>query len=509
MERIKRNLVANFLGKAWLAAIGLSFIPLYIRFIGIEAYGLVGFYATLAAGLTLLDMGLSTTLNRQMARYSARPEDTQEMNDLLKTLESTYWIGVMLVAATVVLVAPLIARHWINAQDLSISTVTRVVTLMGMAVAFQMLFGFYSGGLLGLQRQVLYNAVNVGVITLRSGGAALVLWLLSPTVLAFFIWQVISGFLGVVVVAFILKRLMPRGRGTFRAKLLGMVWPFAAGMSVSSILGLLLVQIDMVILSKLLSLEAFGYYALAGTVAAGLQYLGNPVFTAYFPSFAQKVAAGDSLGLNTQYHKAAQVLSIAVLPLQGLLVFFAPQVVLAWTANPTLVAHTHLLITLLSLGTSLNLLASIPYGMQLAHGWTSLAVWSNLVAVCVMTPSMLLAVRAYGAVGAACMSVVLNAGYVLVYVPLMHRRILRGEERRWYFQDVIPSVVAVVIVGAVARLVVNGTTPRLFLVMQLMAIYIFMLMGAVLVAPKVRTALLQYLRRKSPSCEIQPVRDFP
>ncbi|MDE2320337.1 MAG: hypothetical protein KGL31_00215 [candidate division NC10 bacterium] len=44
---VKRNIVANTLGKGWSMLMGLVFVPLYIKFLGMEAYGLIGFFATL------------------------------------------------------------------------------------------------------------------------------------------------------------------------------------------------------------------------------------------------------------------------------------------------------------------------------------------------------------------------------------------------------------------------------------------------------------------------------
>lgn len=41
---LKRNLIANYLGQGWTALMGLAFIPLYIRYLGIEAYGLIGLF---------------------------------------------------------------------------------------------------------------------------------------------------------------------------------------------------------------------------------------------------------------------------------------------------------------------------------------------------------------------------------------------------------------------------------------------------------------------------------
>ena len=64
MSQVKRNLVANFIGRGWYALMSLAFVPVYIKYMGIEAYGLVGVFATLQALFSLLDFGLSTTMFR-------------------------------------------------------------------------------------------------------------------------------------------------------------------------------------------------------------------------------------------------------------------------------------------------------------------------------------------------------------------------------------------------------------------------------------------------------------
>ena len=91
MSIIKKNIAANFAGSIWSAIMGLIFVPLYIKFIGIESWGLIGIFATLQIIFGLLDMGLSTTLNREMARLSVLSGKEQDMRNLVRTLEMIYW----------------------------------------------------------------------------------------------------------------------------------------------------------------------------------------------------------------------------------------------------------------------------------------------------------------------------------------------------------------------------------------------------------------------------------
>ena len=53
---------------------GLAFIPLYIKYLGVEAYGLIGIFAILQAWLGLLDVGLKPALGQKIgdgARFDA------------------------------------------------------------------------------------------------------------------------------------------------------------------------------------------------------------------------------------------------------------------------------------------------------------------------------------------------------------------------------------------------------------------------------------------------------
>ena len=72
---LKKNLVANYISQIYVSVIGIVMVPLYLKHMGAEAYGLVGFFAMLQAWFNLLDMGLSPTMARETAstRDSSSP----------------------------------------------------------------------------------------------------------------------------------------------------------------------------------------------------------------------------------------------------------------------------------------------------------------------------------------------------------------------------------------------------------------------------------------------------
>jgi O-antigen/teichoic acid export membrane protein len=448
---LKKNITANIGGSVWTGLMGLVFVPLYIYFLGIEAYGLIGIFATLLALFGLLDMGLSGTLNREMARLSVQDGKAREMRDLVRTLEIPYWAVGLLISVTVIVLSPFIAYHWVNAKNLSPKTVQTAIMIMGLAVAFQWPMSFYSGGLMGLQRQVLLNVINVVMATFRGLGAVLILWLVSPTVEAFFSWQIVVSVVNIGLIVFFLWRSLPHAAEPprFRRELLLNIWRFAAGMTGITVLVTILMQLDKIILSRMLSLEMFGYYTLAYVVAMTLYRLIGPVFSATYPRLTNLVALGATEELTLLYHKSAQLVSVLVLPAALVVALFSKEILLLWSQSPRTAEHTHVLVSILIMGTAFNGLMHIPYALQLASGWTRLAFVVNLVSVLLLAPLMIVLTKWYGAVGAASVWIILNGGYILFAIQIMHRRLLPNEKWRWYFEDVgLPFGVALLVAGA-------------------------------------------------------------
>jgi O-antigen/teichoic acid export membrane protein len=466
---LKKNIAANFGGGVWIGLMGLVFVPLYIHFLGIEAYGLIGIFATLLALFGLLDMGLSGTLNREMARLAVQEGEAREIRDLVRTLEIPYWLVGLLISVIVIVLSPFIAYRWVNAENLSPKTVQTAIMIMGLAVAFQWPISFYSGGLMGLQRQVLLNVINVVMATFRGLGAVLILWLVSPTVEAFFSWQIVVSVVHISLIVFFLWRSLPYTAEPprFRRELLLNIWRFAAGMTGITVLSTILMQLDKVILSRMLSLEMFGYYALASVVAMTLYRFVGPVFSATYPRLTNLMALGATEEITRLYHKSAQLVSVLVLPAALVVALFSKEILLLWTQNPLTAEHTHLLVSILITGTAIHCLMHIPYALQLASGWTRLSFFVNLVSVLILVPLMIVLTKWYGAIGAASVWLILNVGYMFISLPIMHRRLLPTEKWRWYFEDVGRPLFAALVVAVIGRCIIRSDWSPLLLLVSL------------------------------------------
>jgi len=490
---VRRNIAANFAGRMWSALMALAFLPLYVRFLGIEAYGLIGVFISLTAMLSVFDMGLSTTLSRELARLSAQPGNEMEARDLVRTVELIYWGTGVLLGGGVALSAPFIAHDWLNAQGVALQTMEQAIAIMGLAVALQWPNSLYAGGLMGLQRQVLLNAIRAGAATMQAGGAVLVLWLVSPTIHAYFLWQILVAALHTAVVAAALWKSLPAAAvgAVFRRNLLASNWRFAGGITGITVLVVILTQVDKVVLSKMLSLEMFGYYALAAAVAGALNFVSSPIFSALFPRFAQAAASGNAAEAASLYHKGSQLMAALVSPLWIILALFSEELLTLWFGDARTVASTHLLVSLLATGTALNALMTLPYALQLAHGWTTLSLYKNAVSLAVFVPLLFWFIARYGAAGAALAWVALNAGYFVFEIPLMHRRLLRGSMRHWYLQDVGLPVGLCLAIGLAARLATPSGMPDYAVLLWILLALVACFASVALAMPHTRNWIRQ------------------
>ena len=316
MSRLAKNLGGMFLSRAWSALLLLALVPVYIRFLGVEAYGVVGAFVTLQAFISLLDLGFGPTLTREFARLAGNPDNAQEMRDLLRSLEVIYFASTLLIAFVVWQLAPLIAGHWLRLGKLSPAEVGRGIAIAGVALAAQWPKNLYSAGLEGLQRQLTLSWAVILTATLRAIMVILALQFIAPTLVVFFLAQGCANALQTAILAVALWRRVPHASAgaRFRPSLLRSVMRFATGMTGISLTTVALTQLDKAVLSKTLPLEEFGYYVVAGTLASGLYVAVGPVFAVVFPRFSELVSQHKAEATGRFYDLSSQLMSVVQLP---------------------------------------------------------------------------------------------------------------------------------------------------------------------------------------------------
>lgn len=448
----------------------LVFVPFYFHFIGASGYGLIGFFMTLSALLVIMDGGLGATVTREAVAYPiSTGTERREIADMFRTVEVLFLLIAFVIGAGFVLLAPALANSWLHVSPEKYADISRGLTLAGIALALQFPLAFYMGCWIGLQRQVSLNVVNSISITCRGVGAILLLWLYSPTVTAFFAWQCVASALTLVCFHVLVWKSLGSPEAQFRLRSIHRTGRFTASVGVINVLGLILTQLDKVILSRLLSLESFGYYMIAWSAGTLTLRATGPVFNTYYPRIAQLADGHESNSdLQATYLQAASLLSVFVVPTTFVLAFFGHTLLFAWTGNQAVASSASLPLTLISIGTMCNAFMHLPYALQLAHKKTRLSLLQNLIAAALFPVLTIVLARQYGLQGAAWPWMLLNLGYVLFSAPLAYQKLLDTARKPWYLKCILAPIAltaAVVLPLFVCSLQFNAPVEQIFLAM--------------------------------------------
>lgn len=437
MTDLRSNLAANLAGMAWTAGLQFLFVRVYLSYLGVEGYALIGFFLMILGVSRIFDFGGGATINRELARRAGSASDHMEMRDLLRTLELLSWLVGIVLGALLIGAAPWIATQWLSSGKIGSSTIEASLILMGLALALQWPSSLYQSGLFGLERQVRLNVIRIATTTLLHVGAVVVLVFLSPTLTGYFSWVVFASALQSIWYRWALWKAMPGlGSGRVRPRLVGTIWRFATGIAAITVLSLLMTQLDKLILSKLISLEMFGYYMIAALLASSLVIIIDPVFNTLFPRFSA-LAPNNVQSLELLYHRGAQLMALLLLPLAITLAFFSEELILLWTGDQMVAEMAAPIASLLISGTAVNGILNLPYALQLSYGWTRMAFLIAAGMALIYLPLLLVLVRYFGVLGAATAWVVVNLLSLLVGPVVTHRYLLVGAYAQWIRKDVL------------------------------------------------------------------------
>lgn len=439
MPMVGRNIIANLIGGLILTAMVLVLTPLQIRLLGMESFGIIGFITALQVAFTAFDMGLSSTLTRELAADASH--EKRASIPLVQTALTIYWCCAVVLGIILWNGAEPLARRWFNATALPPSVIVESLRVIALYLALRWPVAVYAGILTGVQQMTSLNVIKVTVLSVRMAGGILVL-LIEPSLPAFLWWTAISALVEVVVYDLACRRLV-RGlsaRPGFSLPALRQVWRFSASMNLLAVLAVLIVQADRVLISKLLPLEALGSYNLAYTAASALVVLVNAVSTAVMPSLAATHRHQERHHLDRKQEQADLILLYLVTPAAGALIFYGEQILSLWVGHAAAVSAATAT-AFLAAGFWVSAAIANVYNGAIAAGNPGKHLRANLLGAAPYCVLLYYLILRFGIEGAGAAWLLLNLGYAAILVPIVQRTVLKTSTPRWFFRIVLPFAV--------------------------------------------------------------------
>jgi len=221
------------------------------------------------------------------------------------------------------------------------------------------------------------------------------------TLSAYFIWQASISLLETLI----------RGRcawasiGFRRSEIqwdtneLRLQWGGVASMAGAVLLGALTVQIDKIILSRMVPIEQFGYYTLASTVAIGVLQLIYPITQAALPRAIP--LHSEPILLRKLYFKVAQLILIVTFFVGFVFIVSGKFLLGFWLRNQHSVQEIYPIISILLLGTCLNAFYNIGYIDWMVHKRVNRIYLVNILSIILSLLIIPILVLRYGVIGAA------------------------------------------------------------------------------------------------------------
>lgn len=493
-ESAKRALLVSFLSRAWVAGLGFLAIPIYLRFLGVEAYGVVGVFTSISMLVGFLDLGLGPALTREMSRLPGGQIQLTQARDIARTFELAYLTLAVLVGLLGVILAWWLGMKWVAIETLNRTDVTWALCLASIALACQWPGILYGGGLGGLQRQTVLGIATTVTGTFRILLVLCALWI-EPSLQAFFSAQIVATLLHTIALRMLFWSSLSRidAAPKFRWTLLRRSLVFSGGMTGIAITSIVLTQTDKLILSHVLSLSEFGIYAVASVLASSLYLAISPIFAVMYPRFAALVHQGREQDLAAQYQVSTQLMAVLIVPVTALMAAFGYEALFLWTGNVTLARAGGLTLSLLVIGNACNGLMNIPYALQLAHGWTALAFGVNMILIFFMVPGIWWMSTRYGAIGGAAAWAIFNLSLVVISPQIMHRRLLLQEMGSWYRVGLVLPVAICSCCVAAFKLIPLDNLSRPMIVVIFGGYLIAMSLILVVALPQVRRRVFKFL----------------
>jgi O-antigen/teichoic acid export membrane protein len=460
--KLRVNITANFIGQIFTSLVGFIFIPIYIRFLGVEAYGLIGIFAIITSWLGILDAGLSPALTREMALFSGGKHSPFSIRSLLFSVESFFLVVGVIIIFLLFFASYWISTYWIHSKMISNEVITNSILLMGAIFSLKLFESIYRNSILGLQYQVEVNTYDIIVSLIKGIGSVCLLKFISPSLLLFFSWHLVLSIIYVLFLKYKINNLLPttNTKITFSLSSLLSLKTFAGGMFIMIILSLFQTQIDKVLLSKMLTLKEFGLYSLTFTAAGALMVFTSPVSQALYPRMNQLSQMGDQKEFLFLYHIGNQLILILFGSASMLLFFFPKLFLFFWTNNPDITSNSFSLLSVVTLGFFFSGINTMSFTIILTHSMLKVANYIKVFIVAISIPALIYFVPKYGSISAAIIWLVGSFVNYIFTLFIVFRKYHIPEMIYMFIHDLLLPVLPIILILTIGKFLIPDISSR-------------------------------------------------
>ncbi len=384
---VKKNILANYSGAAFAALTPLIALPWYLNLLGADGWGEISFLILIQTLMGLIEVSFGQLITKQVAETNGK----NHLGVVIRSFEYFYWLFSAISAVTIFLLSDIINKYWLNLQN------ANIVWGASLLIASQLPSSLYRSVMIGLEKQVLLNAVNIASIITKHLGAILIISYI-PTVYTFIAWHSLISIIETLTLANLSKLGIKKADLRYDYQAIKPLLLKSLQLSVGVVAGILTLQMDRIILSFKVPLSELGIYTIAVSVSQGALRLVTPIFNAVLP---QIVRLKSDLQQLRKFNLKFAALITLIVTITFLLFYLWGEVILTiWLKDEKIVSRVYPLVTFLLIGTGMNAYYSIGYLNWIALDKTHKILIVNIFSLVVSIPAIMKLVPIYGLRGA-------------------------------------------------------------------------------------------------------------
>jgi len=420
-----RHTAFQLMGRGASLVAGLIGIPLYLSYLGLEAYGIVGVFISLMSLSGLFDLGLPMSVNRQISVMRTDRSSLCDISALVRSFELIILLLAGLIFIMLYSLSSFIAKSWLNLVSLDADMVMGALELASIAIVLRFPIAMYNSCLYAFDYHGRSNIVTTFAAVFRVLAAVVAFEFYEVSLSVFFWSQIVVN--GVELLSLVLI-LWTSKLEFFVAPMRGEVLKKALKMTFSltgiSITALLLSQVDKIILSKFIALDEFGVYTVAYSLAMGVLPIAYSIGNASFPSISRFLAAGQLDEFQRIIRKILTLKSILVVPISGVLIFYSDRLLELFVLFTPKADKILDILPLLAIGGLLQCFTVLFHGVRIAQGKPEGLLAINLIALVLFSGLYFWAGQMYGLLGACLVFISFNLFLLLAQAVLSLRETL-------------------------------------------------------------------------------------
>ncbi|MEM3484677.1 MAG: flippase [Candidatus Methanomethyliaceae archaeon] len=355
---VARNTLFNFIGQIIPLFIGVVAIPLIIRGLAAERFGLLSIAWVILGYSTVFDLGLGRATTKFVAEVLGKGED-DEVPRLVWTAVTAQVVFGVAGGLALAGVTPLLVGRILNVPPDLAEEAGTTFYLLALSVPVALVSGSFSGALEAAQRFDLVNAVRIpsSCLTFLLPLLGVLLGLDLPGIVAL----ILAARLGTLAAyAMIDLRLFPGLRKYASCYSLFLrLLSFGGWVMVSSIVGPILVYLDRFLIGSLLSMAAVAYYTAPYEAITRLWIIPVSLTTTLFPAFSALDVVKDKEKVGILFARSMKYVLLVLGPVILLVELFAEEVLQFWL-GAGFAAKSSIALQILAVGVLVNSLAHTP-----------------------------------------------------------------------------------------------------------------------------------------------------